>query len=173
MLPHISSQYILCLVAQSCPTPCDPVDCSPPDSSVLGVSPGKNTGEDCHALLQGIFPTPGIEPRSPSLQADSLHLTQGKPKNTGVDSHPFSKDLPDPEITLGSPELQADSFPPELQGRPQYILAPSMTTILNSSNHSRLVLLIGEFHVSQIIQYIPFDPSFMHHICEFHPCCMS
>ena len=27
-------------------------------------SPGKNTGVDCHALLQGIIPNPGIEPAS-------------------------------------------------------------------------------------------------------------
>ena len=47
---------MLCLVAQSCPTLCDPVDCSPPGSSVHGDSPGKNTGIGCHALLQGIFP---------------------------------------------------------------------------------------------------------------------
>ena len=31
------------LVAQSCPTLCDPADCSPPGSSVYGDSPGKNT----------------------------------------------------------------------------------------------------------------------------------
>ena len=53
---------VLCLVAQSCPTLCDPVDCSPPGSSVLGDSPGKNTGVGCHALLQGIFPTQGSYP---------------------------------------------------------------------------------------------------------------
>ena len=35
------------------------MDCSPPGSSVHGDSPGKNTGVDCHALLQGIFPTQG------------------------------------------------------------------------------------------------------------------
>ena len=35
-------------------------------------SPGKNTGVGCHFLLQGIFPDPGIKPRSPALQADSL-----------------------------------------------------------------------------------------------------
>ena len=35
-------------------------------------SPGKNTGLGCHALLQRIFLTQGIEPRSPTLQADSL-----------------------------------------------------------------------------------------------------
>ena len=40
----------------------DPVDCSPPGSSVHGDSPGKNTGVGCHALLQGIFPTQGSNP---------------------------------------------------------------------------------------------------------------
>ena len=44
---------MLCLVAQSCLTYCNPVDCSPPGSSVPGDSPGKNTGVGCHALLQG------------------------------------------------------------------------------------------------------------------------
>ena len=47
---------------QSCPTLCDPVDCSLPGSSVHGDSPGKNTGVGCHALLQGIFPTQGSNP---------------------------------------------------------------------------------------------------------------
>ena len=42
-------------VAQSCPTLCDPVDFSPPGFLVYGDSPGKNTGVDCHALLQAIF----------------------------------------------------------------------------------------------------------------------
>ena len=53
--------YIFCVqvkVAQSCPTLCDPMDCSPPDSSVRGILlPGKNTGVSCHFLLQGIFLT--------------------------------------------------------------------------------------------------------------------
>ena len=47
----------VCLVAQSCPTLCDPMDCSPPGSSVHGDSPGRKTGVGCCALLQGIFPT--------------------------------------------------------------------------------------------------------------------
>ena len=34
---------VLCLVAQSCPTLCNPMHCSPPVSSVLGDSPDKNT----------------------------------------------------------------------------------------------------------------------------------
>ena len=35
-------------------------------------SPGKNTGVGCQLLLQEIFPTQGIEPRSPALQAVAL-----------------------------------------------------------------------------------------------------
>ena len=52
----------MCLVAQSCLTLCDSMDCSSPGSSVHGDSPGKNTGMGCHALLQGIFPTQGSNP---------------------------------------------------------------------------------------------------------------
>ena len=47
------------LVAQSCLTLCDPIDCRPPGFSVHGDSPGKNTGVGCHALFHGIFPTQG------------------------------------------------------------------------------------------------------------------
>jgi len=36
------------------------MDCSLPGSSVHRDSPGKNTGMGCHALLQGIFPTQGL-----------------------------------------------------------------------------------------------------------------
>ena len=42
--------------AQSCLTLCNPIDCSPPGSSVHGNSPGKNTGMGCPFFL-GIFPT--------------------------------------------------------------------------------------------------------------------
>ena len=38
------------------------MDCSPPGSSIHGDSPGKNTGVGCHALLQGIFPSQGLNP---------------------------------------------------------------------------------------------------------------
>ena len=49
-------------VAQSCPTPSDPMDCSLPGSSVPGIFPGKSTGVGCHFLLQGIFLTQGLSP---------------------------------------------------------------------------------------------------------------
>ena len=46
----------------SCSSHVWPCCSSPPSSSVHGVIPGKNTGVDCHALLQGIFPTQGLNP---------------------------------------------------------------------------------------------------------------
>ena len=55
----------LCLVAQSCSTICDPMDCSPFGSSVHGDSPSKHTRVGCHALLQSIFPTQGSNPGFP------------------------------------------------------------------------------------------------------------
>ena len=86
-LMQILTHTAMCLVAQACPTLCDPMDCSPPGFSVHGDSPGKNTGVGCHALLQGDLPNPGIEPKSPTLQADCLPAEPpGKPKNTGVGS---------------------------------------------------------------------------------------
>ena len=50
---------VLCLVASDSLWP---MDCNPPDSSVHGDSPDKNTGVGCHGLLQGIFPTQGSNP---------------------------------------------------------------------------------------------------------------
>ena len=44
-----------CSVTQSYLTLHNPMDCSPPGSSVHGDSPGQNTGVGCHFLLQGIF----------------------------------------------------------------------------------------------------------------------
>ena len=79
-------QCAVCLVAQSCPTlwgrssvaesdttewlstqhieitGCEELDCSPPGSSVRGYSPGKNTRVGCHALLQRILLTQGLNP---------------------------------------------------------------------------------------------------------------
>ena len=94
---------MLCLVAQRCLTLCSPVDCSPPDSSVHGDCPGKNTGAGFHALHQGNLPNPGTEPRSSALQADSLPFEPpGKPKDTGVGSHSLLQGIfPTQELNQG------------------------------------------------------------------------
>ena len=59
---YVHDVCVLCLVAQSCPALCDPMDCSPPGSTVHGDSPSKNTGVGCHALFQGNFLTQGSNP---------------------------------------------------------------------------------------------------------------
>ena len=66
------------------------------------------------------IPKPGIEPRSPALQVDSL-LSElpGKPKNTGVGSLSLLQGIfLTPGIEPGSPALQMDSLPGELAGKP-------------------------------------------------------
>ena len=57
------------LIAQSCQSLSDPMDCSPTRLLYGWNSPGKNTGVGCHSLLQGIFPTQG-------LNQDFLHCKQ-------------------------------------------------------------------------------------------------
>ena len=59
------------LVAQLCPTLCDPMDCSPPGSSVHGLLQARILGVGS-TLLQGNLPDTGIKPGSSALQADSL-----------------------------------------------------------------------------------------------------
>ena len=46
-------------VTQSCPTLCNPMNCSLPGFLCPWDSPGRNTGVGCHFLLQEIFPTQG------------------------------------------------------------------------------------------------------------------
>ena len=67
-----SARHVEMLVPQSCPTLCNPIDCSPPGSSV-------HWGFSRQEYWIGLpFPSPGylpdsrIKPRSPTLQADSL-----------------------------------------------------------------------------------------------------
>ena len=70
---------VIVLVAQLCPTLCDPVDCSSPGSSVHGILQAK--------ILEWVaipssrdLPDPGIKPRTPTLQAGSiLSEPPGKP----------------------------------------------------------------------------------------------
>ena len=56
----------------------DPMDCSPPGSSVHGDSPGKNTGVGCHTLLQGIFPIQGSNLGLLHYKQILYHLSHGR-----------------------------------------------------------------------------------------------
>ena len=88
---------VLCLVPHLCPTLCDPMDLSPPGSSILGDSPGKNTGVDCHALLQRTFSTQGSNPSLPYRRwiLDPLSC-QGSPRILEWVAYPFSRGTSQP-----------------------------------------------------------------------------
>ena len=78
------------LVTQSCPALCNPMDCSPPGSSVHGDSPGKNS----HALLQGIFLTQGLNLGLPHCRQILYHLShQGRGSKEMLYSFLFPKGL--------------------------------------------------------------------------------
>ena len=67
------------LVTQSCLTLCDPMDCSPPGSSVHRILQARIL--DSHPLLQGIFPTQGSNPGFPHCRQILYHLShQGSPR---------------------------------------------------------------------------------------------
>ena len=81
----LSLGAVLCLVAQSCLTLCDPMDCSLPGSSVCGILQARILEWVAMPSSRGSS-VPGIEPRSPALQAETL-LSEppGKPisRDTG------------------------------------------------------------------------------------------
>ena len=58
-------------VAQSCPTLCDPMDCSLPGFSVRGIFQVRILEWVTTSFSRG-DPDPGIEPRSPALEAGTL-----------------------------------------------------------------------------------------------------
>ena len=62
------------LVAKSCPTLCDPVNCSPPGSSVHGF-PRQEYWSGLPFPSPDDHPDPAFEPMSPASQADSLPLS--------------------------------------------------------------------------------------------------
>ena len=87
---------------------------SPPGSSVHGDSPGKNaSGLLCPP--PGDLPKPGIEPRSPTLQADSLPAEpQGNTQNS---SSLVNQELPDVEAEFRKAEEQRSNCQHSLDHR--------------------------------------------------------
>ena len=122
-------------VAQPCPALCDPMDCT-----VHGILQSRIL--EWVATSPEDLLNPGIEPRSPTLQVDSLPAEpQGKPKNTGVGSLSLLQEIfPTQESNQGllhcrwiiyqlshqGSELKKRRFKQSkcFQGEPQRILLP-------------------------------------------------
>ena len=110
------------LVAQSCSTLFDPMDCGPPDSSIHGIFQARIL-EGLPFSSTGDLPNPGVEPDSPALQS---RLTLCNPMDCslpGSSIHGIFQarileglPLPSPEdlchrgVEPRSPALQADAL---------------------------------------------------------------
>ena len=138
-------QALVSEVTQSCLTLCDPMDSSPPGSGFMGFS-RQEYWSGLSFPSPGDLPNPGIEPRSPALQADALTSEPPgtRPYLTGASQValtslvaqtvkrlptmwetqvqyqvlPSPGDLPDPGIEPGFPALEADALTSEPPGKP-------------------------------------------------------
>ena len=105
---------MLCLVAQSCPTLCNPMDCP-------WNSPGQKSGVGSLSLLQGIFPTQRLNPGLPHCRQILYCLShQGSPRILEWVAYPFSGGSSQPRNRTGSPALEADSLPSEPPEKPLF-----------------------------------------------------
>ena len=91
--------------AQSCPTLCDPMDCSPPGSSVHGICKREYWG-GLPFPPPGDLPNPGIE--SESLESPALAGSGSLPPPPGrCQLHPSNPDNPGLLNVPGGPLLQS------------------------------------------------------------------
>ena len=84
--------------------------CDPMDYTVHGILQARILERVAISLSRGL-PNPGIEPRFPAWQADSLPAEPPREAQELWSGYPVPSpaDLPDPGIKPGSPALQADS----------------------------------------------------------------
>ena len=105
----------LCLVAQSYPTLCDPMDCSLPGSCVHRDSPGNNTGVGSGSLLQGISPTQGLNPGLPHCRQILYCVNhQRSPRILEWVAYPFSRGSSQPRNQTEVSCIAGDTLPAEL-----------------------------------------------------------
>ena len=140
---------MLRLVAQPCLTLCDPMDCSPPGSSVHGDSSGKNYGSGLPCSPPGNLPILGIEPRYPALKGGSLPSEpSGKPNNTRVGSLPLLQGIfLTPEFNRGFLHCRRILYRLSYQGSP---------SVMYKTEYYSKNPLFGHFSKSEIFATLPF-----------------
>ena len=94
---------VVVLVAQSCLTLCDPMDCSLTKLLCPWNSPGKNTGVDSHSLLQEIFLTQGSNLGLPHSRQITFWATREAPSYSQEWKICFGRSCVDWKIS-GSPQ---------------------------------------------------------------------
>ena len=123
-------------IAQLCPTLCDPMDCI-----VHGILQARILEWVAFSFSRGDLYNPGIEPRSPTSQVDSLPAEpQGKPENTGVGSLPLLQGIfPTHESNQGLLHCRQILHQLSYQGSPHH----------NSSLYPCTLLRIGGLYSKQ------------------------
>ena len=108
-------------------------------------SPGQNTGVGSLSLLQGIFPTHGLNPGLLHCMWILYQLSHREAQEywSGYPI-PSLADLPNPGIELGCPALQADSLPTSYQGNPMCIYHIFFI-------HSSVAINLGCFHILTVV----------------------
>ena len=127
---------VLCLVIQSCPTVscltfCDPMDCSPPGSSVHGILSWTRI------LEWVVMPSSRVssQPRDWTQVSNivgrffTIWATREAQEYWNKSSIPLSGDLPDPGIQLRSAAFQANSLPADLPGKGYFVHSRAQISI--------------------------------------------
>ena len=165
---------VMHLHAQLFLTVCDPMDYSPPGSSAHGIfqarileseshsvvsyslwphglyslwnSLGQNTGVGSLSLLQGIFPTQGLNPGLSHCR-HILYQLNHKGYLSAL-QFLYPGDLPDSGIKPTSPVLQADSLPLEPLRLPKY---PRIRVIFLITSYQMVFSVLIFFSIELII----------------------
>ena len=108
-----------------CPTLCDPTD-----YTGHGILEARILEWVAFPFSRGSF-QPGIEPRSPALQANSSQswATREAQEYWSRQPIPSPEDCPNPGMEPGSPALQAGSLPTELSGKHEPVINSLQTSI--------------------------------------------
>ena len=98
-------------------------------------SPGKNTGEGCHTLLQGIFPTQGLNPRLPHCGQILFCLNhQGSPRKLELVTYPFSRGSSWPRHQTGVSCITGRFFTSSATRKAHFLLSVQFSCLVVSDS---------------------------------------
>ena len=130
---HLTS-WAVCLATQSCPTLCDPMDCSPPGSSVHGIFQARILEWVAMAFSRGILPTQGTNSGLLHSRQILYQLShQGSPWILQWVCYPFSRGIfLTQESNWGLLQCRWILYPLSYQGSPSGLAGPEITSLMAS-----------------------------------------
>ena len=151
---YLRACNVLCLVAESCLTFCDTMDCSLPGSSVHGILLQENT------LLQEILPTQGSNPGLPHCRQIIYHPShQQNPRILEWVAYPFFRGTSQLRnwTVVSCIALRADSLLSELPGNP-----------ISEPTYTYFIITVFKFYKNGTLPSTSFEAwVFIHSILSF------